>query len=310
MSKFVIDEQGYAEKLLAWVKSAQIDDDWRLSEVKRTSRNTCIYLFTSGDKALLARVNHNAKKSDIENEVKSLKEIYSLIQGYHSQIKVVEPFGICKEPLALVTIKEEGMLLSEYITAYLQRNRRNIDAFHHGIELAGKLLGRIHNKWRISSGESSNNQVRLFLDFSPKNLLVRDSENPEIILFDTPEKFDYGSPWKDVGTFTFELTRAAVRGIGVKAITDSRVIDMKKKFIFSYCEERGIDYKEDIWQLVLKGERSRANEVIGFYTKFWRSDKWLKEMLRGTIYGIMVLIYGILGIPILSFTIKNTFESK
>jgi hypothetical protein len=169
---------------------------------------------------------------------------------------------------------------------------------------AAQALRTFHDAYERPSRSGSIDQpcVRWYLDFSPKNILVQSEgsgkDEPRIILLDPPEDDRWGSPCEDVGGFCYDMTRICFLPEFLAKRSARQTIDrLKACFIRSYYESTHVASQDYPLREIEAAEYRRASQALIWYTKPWRYDAVMKEVLRLCYLGPLTALYRTRGLP-------------
>jgi hypothetical protein len=263
-----------------------------INRVEETSRNTVICRVSGGGQKFVAKVQMTKPPSVVEGEFHSLQklEMCKSVAG----LRFLCPVAFYPELGVLITREESGISLRTIIDRGIASREFSADR-----KLAEDLVSQaafglyaFHTLFNIQTGRNGSMQARRYLDYSPKNILVTQEQySREIVLLDPPEYQEEGSVYLDLGTFCFDVARAAFMPAAILRVPHCWLDRLKWLFLKSYfsCHERPLsDY--DLHRVRL-GEEARVRQTLMWYAGFLKYRKWPVEMLRFLYFSPMVLLY-------------------
>ena len=258
------------------------------------SRNTVIYRGRIGTQRVVAKAHVTKPASVLAVEHDMMRSMEGVLAD--GMVRGLRPMAMLDELGVLVTEEEEGKSLRELIEDACRRPNEAWRNAVQGVDAAADGLRAFHQAFAPTSGvgESATQDVRWYLDFSPKNILVRPSiarQRPELILMDPPEVERWGNPAEDIGVFCFGVARVRflprfVANPSVRRITDL----LKAAFIRRYFGPTESAMSTALKQIEA-AEGRRALQAIYWYARPWRYPSMAKEVLRLAYLGPLTAVY-------------------
>jgi len=252
---------------------------------ERVSRNTVIYRCRAGSTPLVAKAQLTKPPAVAAAEFRMLREMQDTFgQG---TIRALRPVALLDELGVVVTHEEGGDPLRSLIERALVSSGPCWDLATSVVEAAARALRLFHDSSveRLQEPREATDQVRCYMDFSSKNILVRwrdrDSAEPELVLMDPPEEEKWGDRTDDIGVYCFDLARVRFDPRFVAKPGVSKRLDrLKAHFIKSYYGDLGSKDLKHMLRKIVSAERRRAGQTLGWYLRPWRYDRMLREVAR------------------------------
>ena len=252
-----------------------------IKRIEKVSRNTLIYRIEGGSQRFIAKVQMTKPASVVAAEYKLLCELVKRLST--GGIRSLYPVALYPELGVLLTCEETG----KSIRAYVDRGIHSKD----GSEARTRAESLMEHA-----------AYALYLDYSPRNLLVVESkEGEEIVLLDPPEFEEDGSIHLDLGTFCFDLARAGFMPGALLQLSQRWLDRLKWQFLSTYFDYLGRRLTATDLEVVCKSEQARASKVLGWYARFFRYRSWPQEFARFLYFSPLVIWYRI-------FPIKRSYK--
>lgn len=255
-----------------------------VSSVERFSRNTVICRFRWEGKCYVAKVSVSKGRDVAEREYRQLVEFRDR-QKESSAVGALVPMAHYADEGVIVTEEVPGESLREWVCMGMETAERSDvrERVEHLVAQAAEALGAFHATYEADGGGGFE-VPRLYLDFSPSNLLVSGIAAKEwtqrLVLLDLPEDDRAGSGLFDVGTFCFELGRCALRAGRFLPPQHAWINRLKRTFIETYAQDRGAAASHAVFSEVRVFEEQRIAAVLGYYRAFRRFRNPVREFLR------------------------------
>jgi hypothetical protein len=267
------------------------------------SRNTVIYRCLAGNRWLIAKAQMTKPPAVAVAEYQMLREMQDRLSA--SAVRGLRPVTVLEDLGVLVTEEEAGESLRTLIEEACRRPQDAWLAAVTGVRAAARALREFHNAYERPprSGFSGRPEVRWYLDFSPKNVLIVSSTigegTPSVVLMDPPEAERWGSRCEDIGGFCYDLTRVRFLPEFLWRPSAARHIDrLKAWFIHQYFLATRVEDLVLALPEIRAAERRRASHALSWYLKPWRYRSVGKEILRLCYLGPLTAVYRKWGLPL------------
>ncbi len=256
------------------------------------SRNTILQLGTADAIKFIAKISQNSIGEVGLGERQAYSELSMLIgdEDFFSVPKVLtgnENWGI------VILEYVDGITFEQKLISSIRSG--SSECIFRDFLLLGSLLSHYHKKYNKNGG----NIVRLYVDYSPKNILIREFDN-RLFLIDLPGRKALGIPEIDIGKGLFEVSRVFVKSKSLKAFKsfeESRLAYLQGYWISSRPHEERLSLNA-----IHKEEAKCFSAAISNYLKFYRFNDYIYQFFRGMC---MILILSFLRIVVLYFSYKE-----
>lgn len=256
----------------------------RLVSRELYSRNTLIYRLSIGDRRFVAKIQLSQQLEELATEYEVLKDLETRLSGDVASLK---PVAFFPELYALVTVEEQGLPLRYYVDESIRSGSEETRVkTRRFIRRAAAALHRFHFQFGIDPDER---QVRQYLDYSPRNVLIKDDR--AVILMDPPEHERFGSVHEDLGVFCFDLSRAAFMPSAIVRFPAEWLDALKFEFLMTYMRCLGRSLTESDLVAVRAGEKQRATNALSWYANFYKYRAWPREFARWAYFTPMISLY-------------------
>lgn len=265
------------------------------------SRNTIVYRCRMGAQRFVAKAQATKPAAVVMAEYDMLQDMARRFRK--RRVRGLRPVAMFPDLGVLVTEEEDGKALRELVEEACVGSKRQWVEATSAVEASAVALHLFHDTYGERSDPDTAGMVcvRWYMDFSPKNVLVKslseELEVPEVVLMDPPEEEKWKARTEDIGGFCYDLarTRYLPRFIWRPAV--SRKIDwFKARFIHSYYQAAGDQYGEQALEHIKEAEYRRATQALKWYLTPWRYNSVLKETLRLCYLGPLTATYRVSGI--------------
>ena len=275
-----------AERLRTLPTPLRIQDRWR------HSRNTLLYRLVTadgGEGTWIAKAYCTKPAWQLVEEHRVLQALAARLPA--GDVRSLEPVAVWEDLGVAVTREVRGTSLLALLTAANGRGGGSVDEARLAglLERAAHALFAFHQAFGIAPRDGVE-RSRMYLDFSPVNLLVPPG-GEGMVLLDPPEFDEEGEVHADLGTFCFELSRAGLRPEQVLRYAHGRVPALKAAFVRAYFARLGRPATAADLARVARHERARARQVLGWYVPFWRYRSPVRELARACWFVPAILFY-------------------
>jgi hypothetical protein len=271
----------------------------QIRTMQRASRNTVVYRGLLGATPIVAKAQLTKPASVAVAEYHMLRALEHTSLG--PAVRALRPVAVLEELGVLVTEEELGEHVRTVIEAACRRPEAGWNRAVAAVSLAAGALRSFHNAYASPADDRSgpSARVRCYLDFSPKNLLIRgcESSGMEMILMDPPEEEKWGSRCEDIGGFCFDMSRIRFMpgNLGSRAVAE-RVDRLKACFIEQYFDTLDVVALTAQLPGIAAAEHRRATQALGWYLRPWRYPSVLRETLRLCYLGPLTALYRAAGL--------------
>jgi hypothetical protein len=274
-------------------KRLHSSDSLELLKATWVSRNTVIYRCVVGDSQLIAKVQLTKPPSVVVAEYHMLRDMENRLNG--SAARGLRPVAVLEDLGVLVTEEEAGETLREVIESACRRPEKAWLRAVAGVDAAARALRAFHGAYRRPLG-AGQSEVRWYLDFSPKNVLIQSGMAgqglPPVVLMDPPEEERWGSPHEDIGGFCYDMTRVRFLPEFLWNSSVAQSIDrLKARFIHQYFLPTNPHDLIQVLPEIRAAEYRRASQALRWYLKPWRFRSVGKEVLRLCYLGPLTAAY-------------------
>lgn len=268
-----------------------------LTSVEKVSRNTIIYRCTAGSTRLVAKAQLTKPGAVVSAEFDMLRDMGRRLGG--SPVRSLNPIALFPELGVLLTEEEGGTSLREILEVACRDPRGGWERAESALRASAEALRAFHDAYEADDAHRTSD-VRRYLDFSPKNLLIQDQQrNPSrgrVVLMDPPEEEVWGKRTEDIGGFCFDVTRIGFLPRFLLRWPVRRRIDrLKAQFISDYYGELG-NQRTAVLEAVKEAEGRRAMQALRWYSRPWRYPSVVKETARLCYLGPLTAAYRFGGI--------------
>jgi hypothetical protein len=263
-----------------------------------SSRNTVIYRVRAGGGRLVVKAaRHAAAAADLAGAEATLR---ALEQGFAGpRVRALTPVCVLPEIGALVTREEAGEPLRAVIDRAIAGGASSPERGRAAalMDLAAEALHCFHCRFGLAAGAAGPpgglETARLYLDFSPRNLLVGPgpAEETAVVLLDPPAAEERGEPHRDLGAFAFDLARAAFPPRALARRPEAWLDELKLRFLRAYFQRLGRAPGRGDLRAVERAEAARARQALRWYARFHRYRGWPRELARCLYCAPLVGLY-------------------
>jgi hypothetical protein len=257
------------------------------------SRNTVIYRGVVDGRRIVAKAQLTKPASVVVAQFHMLADMLRRLDG--SGTRSLRPVAVLEDLGVLVTEEEAGESLRAWIEAGLRGKDEDWTRAVAGVDAAARALRCFHAAYQrpVAVGVSALREVRWYLDYSPKNVLIAaGGADPAVVLMDPPEEERWGSPYEDIGGFCYGMTRIRFLPEFLGDHASRRTIDqLKAWFIRQYHAGDTAPPGAAALGEIEAAEYRHASQALRRYMKPWRYRPVAKEVLRLCYLGPLTALY-------------------